>query len=77
MDRQIYSLIGVVEELDLMADCRALSDEKVVSRSKFISDLWALLRAKDSLLNQRSKSRWLKAGDANSGFFHASIKSRS
>lgn len=47
------------------------------SKSKAFVDLWALLRLKDSQLFQRFKSRRLKEGDDNSGFFHDSIKSRS
>ncbi|MCH88690.1 cysteine-rich receptor-like protein kinase [Trifolium medium] len=34
------------------------------------------MRCKESQLFQRSKSRWLREGDANTNYFHASVKSR-
>jgi hypothetical protein len=46
------------------------------ARSKGFSDLWGLLKCRDSQLFQKSRSRWLKEGDANTGFFHASINRR-
>jgi hypothetical protein len=36
----------------------------------------ALLRMKDSQTFRQSCSKWLKEGDANSGYFHSSIKMR-
>lgn len=64
------------ERLDYVSDLRTLSSEEVESRSKSISKLWVLLKAKDSILSKIAKLKWLKEGDANKGFFHAYIKSR-
>jgi hypothetical protein len=46
------------------------------ARSEGLSDLWGLLRVKELQLIQRSRLRWLKEGDANTNYFHASVKGR-
>ncbi|KEH41038.1 hypothetical protein MTR_1g041135 [Medicago truncatula] len=43
---------------------------------KEFHDLWDLLRARESKIFQQSRTRWLREGDVNFGFFHASIKIR-
>ena len=60
-----------------MKDIRTLFGEEVNSKSKAISNLWALISTKDSMLSQRAKYVWLKEDDANTICFHASIKSKS
>lgn len=54
----------------------SLTHEEVEVRKIKFGELWRLLRSKDGLLVQRSKSKWLKGTDANSKLFHNCIKTR-
>jgi len=49
--------------------------EELKDHFKGFVDLWDLM-SKDSQDSQRSTLRWLKEGDANSSYFHLSIKLR-
>jgi len=43
---------------------------------KGFHDPWTLLRVRASKIFQQSRTKWLRGGDANYGYFHSNIKMR-
>lgn len=41
-----------------------------------MTELQRLMQAKESLRIQQAKSKWIKAGDANTSFFHGVVERR-
>jgi exonuclease III len=76
IDTKISFLVEEIKEKDLRGEVGSLSAEEVVLRRKHFFDLWHLLKSKELSAVQRSRSRWLKEGDANSRYFHSVMNSR-
>ncbi|XP_019435175.1 PREDICTED: uncharacterized protein LOC109341686 [Lupinus angustifolius] len=49
---------------------------QINNRNLFLADWWNSANMKENLLFQKSRSRWIQEGDANSSYFHACINGR-
>jgi hypothetical protein len=76
LEGRIDAQVDVIRLLDLKTEMGPLSPAELEARFKGFHDLWSLLRVRDSQIFQRSRTKWLREGDGNSGYFHSSIKMR-
>jgi len=51
-----------IEELDGFSDSRFLTNDEGVIRKHKFEELWKLWKSKESILFQRSRSKWLREG---------------
>jgi hypothetical protein len=73
MEAKIDKMVEKIRLLDVKGEDMGLCAEEILCRKNLFGDLWKLLKAKDSNLVQRARSRWLKDGDVNSKYFHKRV----
>lgn len=56
--------------------CWGLGEEDIVKIKSLLGELWEILNRQESLLHQKSRSKWIKDEDSNFCFFHQSVNWR-
>ncbi|XP_057443779.1 uncharacterized protein LOC130735927 [Lotus japonicus] len=65
-----------LNELDLKEEQLGLTPDEIIQRSSLLLEFWTVVKLHESLLCQKSRSKWVKEGDQNSKFFHSTINWR-
>ncbi|GAU46303.1 hypothetical protein TSUD_283280 [Trifolium subterraneum] len=67
-----------VKDLNEIEELIANGDNQLdsVNSKELSKKFWEQLHFKESILQQKSRTKWIQEGDSNTRFFHASIKGR-
>ncbi|WJX49459.1 hypothetical protein P8452_35893 [Trifolium repens] len=77
VDNRICNIVEDISVLDIRGEASGLNNEEVLLRKNLFVEYWKLQKIKETSIFQRSRSKWLCQGDANSRFFHGCVASRS
>jgi uncharacterized protein YhbP (UPF0306 family) len=76
VEDRITKIVEDIKGLDLRGEASGLIPQEVEVRKTLFDQYWNLQKIKEASIFQRSRSKWLRQGDANSKFFQGCVKSR-
>ncbi|GKV27589.1 hypothetical protein SLEP1_g36748 [Rubroshorea leprosula] len=76
METQYEQAVKKIEQVDRQNEIADLEEAEIVKRQEGFSEMWDVLRKKELIWKQKSRSKWVHEGDANTRFFHRVAKGR-
>ncbi|GAU23391.1 hypothetical protein TSUD_334390 [Trifolium subterraneum] len=76
METSTRKLVDEIQVLDIKGESTGLSPHEVILRKELFIEFWKIQKLKEAAIFQRSRSKWLSQGDANSKFFHGCVVAR-
>ncbi|GKV46638.1 hypothetical protein SLEP1_g53612 [Rubroshorea leprosula] len=76
MESEFQNVAHKVAQIDMKNEMRELADREVIQRKEGFQEIWEILRKREAIWRQKSRSEWVKLGDQNSRFFHKMANGR-
>ncbi|GKU96369.1 hypothetical protein SLEP1_g9610 [Rubroshorea leprosula] len=76
VDAQFEKATNMAEQLDIKNEDFDLEEFELSQRQEGVQDIWDILRKREAIWRRKSRSNWVKLGDANARFFHKVVNCR-
>jgi hypothetical protein len=75
LDLNIDKTVSDLNEIEEQIVNHGSAPSTLNSKEK-VKEFWEQIHFKESILRQKSRSKWIQEGNSNTRFFHASVKGR-